>query len=268
MNKPVRIASFLLIGVGTLLLVLNAFLGNRVNIGLPLVFLMLGGGFFILVFSLKPKWTLASILFIPGSFLLALGLIFLLNVLTGDWNAWAYAWLLLAAAVGSGLILASRDQPWPQAASLAGWGLAAAGVTLFAVFGAIAGGLFIQVMAPILLILGGLSLRWAPWQVIFSEPVLQRFHPAVTPAPDAKAPPAQPGLVEPLSARELEVLKLVSQGLSNQQIAAKLNIAPSTVKTHINNIYGKLGVETRTQAVRQAQESGLLGSTSGESPTG
>jgi LuxR family transcriptional regulator, maltose regulon positive regulatory protein len=51
---------------------------------------------------------------------------------------------------------------------------------------------------------------------------------------------------------------LVEQGLSNQEIAARLNIAASTVKTHINNIYGKLAVQTRTQAIRRARELGLF----------
>jgi DNA-binding CsgD family transcriptional regulator len=150
---------------------------------------------------------------------------------------------------------------WPQAVHLAGWGLAAAGVTFFALFGAIAGGLFIQVMAPILVILGGLSLRWLPLESILPELVLKRFHlqrlsrPAVQPN---KAAPDQGQLVEPLSARELEVLQLVDQGLSNQQIALRLNVAPSTVKTHINNIYGKLGVQTRVQAIHRARALGLL----------
>jgi LuxR family maltose regulon positive regulatory protein len=65
-------------------------------------------------------------------------------------------------------------------------------------------------------------------------------------------------LVEPLSVRELEVLRLIDAGLSNQQIADKLSVAPSTVKTHINNIYGKLGVQTRVQAVTRARELNLL----------
>ena len=64
--------------------------------------------------------------------------------------------------------------------------------------------------------------------------------------------------MEPLSARELDVLRLVSQGLSNPEIAARLVLAPSTVKTHINNIYSKLGVQTRLQAVQRARELGLL----------
>jgi len=65
-------------------------------------------------------------------------------------------------------------------------------------------------------------------------------------------------LIEPLSARELEVLQLVAAGLSNTEIAAKLIVSPSTVKTHINHIFGKLTVESRIQAVVRARELGLL----------
>ena len=68
---------------------------------------------------------------------------------------------------------------------------------------------------------------------------------------------AQP-LVEPLSEREMEVLRLIASGLSNREIAQELVIALGTVKRHINNIYGKLGVHSRTSAVARARELGLL----------
>ena len=65
-------------------------------------------------------------------------------------------------------------------------------------------------------------------------------------------------LVEPLSERELQVLRLIAAGLSNRQIADELVIAVSTVKWHINNIFGKLNVHSRTQALARARELGLL----------
>ena len=67
-----------------------------------------------------------------------------------------------------------------------------------------------------------------------------------------------PCLVEPLSARELEILRLIADGHSNQAIADTLVIAVSTVKRHINNIYGKLAVQSRTQALVRARELQLL----------
>ena len=69
--------------------------------------------------------------------------------------------------------------------------------------------------------------------------------------------PAQP-LVEPLSERELEVLRLLSAGLSNPEIAEQLYIAVSTVRSHCKSIYGKLNVHKRWDAVHRAQELGLI----------
>ena len=71
------------------------------------------------------------------------------------------------------------------------------------------------------------------------------------------APSSQP-LVEPLSERELEVLGLIAQGLSNREIGERLFLALSTVKGHNRNLFGKLQVQNRTQAVARARELGLL----------
>jgi len=68
----------------------------------------------------------------------------------------------------------------------------------------------------------------------------------------------QAGLVEPLSERELELLRLLAAGLSNQEIADKLFIGLSTAKWHVVNILGKLGVKNRTQAVARARELNLV----------
>jgi LuxR family maltose regulon positive regulatory protein len=65
-------------------------------------------------------------------------------------------------------------------------------------------------------------------------------------------------LLDPLSERELEVLRLIAQGLTNREIASRLFLAQSTVKVHTRNIYGKLDVHSRIQAVACAQELGLL----------
>jgi LuxR family maltose regulon positive regulatory protein len=65
-------------------------------------------------------------------------------------------------------------------------------------------------------------------------------------------------LVEPLSERELEVLRLIAGGYSNQAIADRLVVAVGTVKKHINNLYGKLSVQSRTQALARARELHLL----------
>jgi LuxR family transcriptional regulator, maltose regulon positive regulatory protein len=65
-------------------------------------------------------------------------------------------------------------------------------------------------------------------------------------------------LVEPLTRRELQVLHLICEGCSNQQIAAQLSVSVNTIKKHTSNIYGKLGVRNRAQAVIRAQEIELI----------
>ncbi len=68
----------------------------------------------------------------------------------------------------------------------------------------------------------------------------------------------QDSLVEPLSEREQEILALVATGASNKEIAGELFIAEGTVKNHVTNILGKLGVRDRTQAALKAREIGLI----------
>ncbi|KOV70592.1 LuxR family transcriptional regulator [Streptomyces sp. NRRL WC-3618] len=70
------------------------------------------------------------------------------------------------------------------------------------------------------------------------------------------APPAEPP--DGLTTREAEVLMLIADGLSNQEIAFKLHVSTATVKTHINNLFAKTGIKDRAQAVRYAYGKGLV----------
>jgi len=72
------------------------------------------------------------------------------------------------------------------------------------------------------------------------------------------APPQTQPLPEPLSARELEVLRLLNTHLSSTEIAEQLFISVNTARFHIKNIYGKLGVHSRSEAIQRARELGLL----------
>jgi ATP/maltotriose-dependent transcriptional regulator MalT len=75
---------------------------------------------------------------------------------------------------------------------------------------------------------------------------------------EAAKPTTDEHLAEPLSERELEVLALIAAGESNREIAIKLFVSTSTVKTHVNNLFRKLGARSRTQALARARELDLL----------
>ncbi|MEJ2560484.1 MAG: LuxR C-terminal-related transcriptional regulator, partial [Anaerolineae bacterium] len=83
--------------------------------------------------------------------------------------------------------------------------------------------------------------------------------PAQTDSSKTQAP--ESGLIEPLSERELEVLQLIAEGLTNPEIASRLFLSLHTIKVHTRNIYGKLGVHNRTEAVTRARALGVLPST-------
>jgi LuxR family maltose regulon positive regulatory protein len=95
---------------------------------------------------------------------------------------------------------------------------------------------------------------------MYVDRVLAAFQPPPPEGPVRAARPAgaPQSLVEPLSVRELEVLRLLAAGLSNRQIADELVVALDTVKKHVSHIFGKLGATSRTQAVARARELALL----------
>ncbi len=104
--------------------------------------------------------------------------------------------------------------------------------------------------------LGKESKPWLP----YLENLLSAFSaasPTIEP-PAPRQPGIVAGLVEPVSERELEVLRLLAAGKTNPEIAETLIIAIGTVKAHIASLYGKLDVHTRTQAVARARALGLL----------
>jgi LuxR family maltose regulon positive regulatory protein len=83
---------------------------------------------------------------------------------------------------------------------------------------------------------------------------LQRAFAAGPSAPD----PGPSGIIEPLTRRELEVLRMVAAGRSNQAIARELVVTLDTVKKHVGHVLGKLGAANRTEAVARARELSLI----------
>ncbi len=70
--------------------------------------------------------------------------------------------------------------------------------------------------------------------------------------------PLNTGLAEPLSEREIAILRLVAQGLTNREIADRIHLAEGTVKNYVTSLLGKIGVRDRTQAALRGRELGLL----------
>jgi two-component system nitrate/nitrite response regulator NarL len=95
------------------------------------------------------------------------------------------------------------------------------------------------------------AIEAVSWGLVAGEPeLLALFTPT--------APLSDTSLVEELTPRELEVLRLLAEGLSNKAIAGQLDISDHTVKFHVNAIMGKLGAQSRTAAVVQATRLGLI----------
>ena len=95
----------------------------------------------------------------------------------------------------------------------------------------------------------------------YARQVLAAFPiPEPKPTDLLRSKPSTDELIEPLSEREIDVLKLLAQGLPRQEIATTLVLSPHTVKSHVRNIYGKLGVHSQMQAVVKARALGILNS--------
>jgi LuxR family maltose regulon positive regulatory protein len=92
----------------------------------------------------------------------------------------------------------------------------------------------------------------------YARELLAAFPTTARVVPPSEIPVAAEQLIEPLSKRELEILQLIGEGYSNQEIADRLVITLHTVKKHSSNIFTKLGVTSRTQAVARARQLGLL----------
>ncbi|NJO81596.1 MAG: helix-turn-helix transcriptional regulator [Blastochloris sp.] len=114
--------------------------------------------------------------------------------------------------------------------------------------------LFVDEGPPLMRLLGRMRDAGSGMQAYVST-LLNAFGSQAVVHPASDIPPPLP---EPLTTREIEILHLIAAGLSNQEIAVRLHLSPQTVKVHTRNIYGKLGVSSRTQAVARGRALGML----------
>ena len=259
LKKYLPILGGLLIGISVLLVAASFFPGFTARADPAIVFLSMAATSFLVIYFLPDTLRWKYWMYVPAFFCLTGGLIFLINALTDNsGSSWAYGWMLLVSGIAAGTALAMQLSGyfvrfWKYA-------IAAAAVSagLFAFFGMVVGsGAFMRIFSILLLAGQGAFLIYQVRRKQ-SEPMpadIRHVHDAA-PGPGQIAAGGLP--VEALSKREIEVLQCIDQGLSNQEIAERLIVAPSTVKTHVNNIFSKLGVESRIQAVRRARELNLI----------
>ena len=155
-NRGTVILGTFLIAIGLIYLVLNFIPGLNPGDTWPIIFFILAAGFYAPAFLWKSAQRGLAGLFIPGSIMLALGLIFTYDVLTEDWASWAYAWLLIPGGVGLGLWLGSTVGQWGKGATQTGLWMMAVTVGLFAIFATIfAASEAMRLLGPVVIILAG-----------------------------------------------------------------------------------------------------------------
>jgi hypothetical protein len=155
MNESKRgnlFTGIILLALGAILIVLNLIPGVRVHAFWPLIFVLCGIGFFLPAFIWPTSRRGLAGLFIPGTIILALGLIFLYNTISYDWAVWAYAWLLVPAATGFGISLAAWYGSWGRSSTQTGLWIGVISLALFSVFAALFGSIFIRALGAVLLI--------------------------------------------------------------------------------------------------------------------
>lgn len=139
-NRGAVVVGTLLIATGILFMIVNALPGIDMSQMWPGIFVA------VALALLLPAWILPShrqalaALMIPGTILLVLGAVFTYQVLTNDWESWAYVWALIPASVGAGLWSAARAGYWGSGASTVGIWLLGGGLVAFVIFAAFLGG--------------------------------------------------------------------------------------------------------------------------------
>jgi len=155
-NRGTVILGTFLIAIGVVYLLLNLVPGVETVQTWPVIFYFLAAAFYLPVFLWPTAKRGLAGLYIPGSIILVLGLIFTYDVLTLDWVSWAYAWLLIPGGVGLGLLLGSIIGGWGRGSFQTGLWMLGVDLGLFALFATIFGSSpVIRMIGPFLIILAG-----------------------------------------------------------------------------------------------------------------
>lgn len=148
----------LLIAFGVILFIFSLVPGAWIGQAWPIIFFLVAAGFFLPVFLWPESRQGLAALFIPGSVFISLGLIFLYATLSQDWVVWAYAWLLIVAGVGLGIMLASVAGRWGKSSYWAGVWLMTVSIGIFGLLATLLGEPAIKIIGAVLVILVGVFI--------------------------------------------------------------------------------------------------------------
>jgi hypothetical protein len=162
-NRTATVAATVLIGLGVVFLAFNLL---DISFGKiwPIIFVVIGLGFYAPILTMPQARPALAALFIPGSVMLGLGVIFFYNVIFDDWGSWAYIWAMIPASVGLGLILAARIGGWGGQVQTVGLWMALISVAVFSLMAMFFGSRNFGAIGPIVLILAGAWLLFRAMQ--------------------------------------------------------------------------------------------------------
>ncbi len=162
-NSGSLIAGIGLILLGALFFVFNLIPGFTLAKTWPIIFFVIAFAFFLPGLAWPDSRKGLAALYIPGTIIFVLGAIFLFNTLTRNWGVWAFAWILIPASVGLGMILAGRAGHWDKGAELVGIWMALISLAIFAVFAALFGNPVTKFIGAGIMVLLGIAMLVRPF---------------------------------------------------------------------------------------------------------
>jgi hypothetical protein len=156
-----RLSAFLAvmaIGLGILLLAFNFIEGLDLRRAWPLLFFIFAAAFYMPALLWRNERHGLGGLYIPGSILAALGLVFTYNTLTGDWGSWLFAWTCIPGGVGLGLMMGARVGGWSDVVSSVGAWMLGVNAAIFAALATFFGTPALSIAGSAIFIVGGFTV--------------------------------------------------------------------------------------------------------------
>jgi hypothetical protein len=157
-NSGSLIAGIGLVLLGALFICFNLIPGFTLAKTWPIIFFVIAFAFFLPGLAWPDLRKGLAALYIPGTIIFVLGVIFLFNTLTDVWIVWAYAWILIPASVGLGIAVAAWAGQWSRGARLVGIWIALISLATFAVFAAIFGNGAVRFFGAGIMVLMGIFM--------------------------------------------------------------------------------------------------------------